>query len=103
MSSHRLPAAVVAIAVLLTGCAGSTEGVFGAELYEQSCARCHGSAGEGGIGGPIGPGSDSVGYSDGQMSNIIEVGPGTMPGFPGFTDEQVDSLVAYMRILQASE
>jgi len=25
----------------------------GAELYAQKCARCHGSAGEGGSGGPL--------------------------------------------------
>ncbi len=103
---HPIARVVVALgmALTVTGCSGSTANLFGADLYEQSCARCHGPAGAGGVGG-VGPavaaGSDSVQLSDDQLADSIRVGPGTMPGFPRLSDEQVASLVAHLRTLQA--
>lgn len=93
--------AALALSLSLAGCGSSTAGLLGAELYEQSCAGCHGAAGGGGLGPAIGPGSNSVNLSDDQMASVIVVGPGSMPGFARLTDEQVDSLVAYVRELQA--
>ena len=100
LRSRYLAIAIVA-SFALVGCAGSTEGVFGGDLYQQTCARCHGAQGEGGIGGPVGRGASSGALTDAQIGDIIRVGPGTMPGFPGFTDEQVESLIVHLRILQA--
>jgi mono/diheme cytochrome c family protein len=88
-------------AVLATACGGSTEGMFGQELYETSCAACHGEGGQGaGNWPPVGAGSPSVALSDEQLVGVIRVGPGTMPGYSRLTDGQVDSLVAYLRELQ---
>ncbi len=89
-----------AFSLALAGCGGSTAGLLGADLYEQSCAGCHGAAGEGGLGTAVGPGSNAVSLSDEQLAAVIVVGPGSMPAFPRLTDEQIDSLVMYLRELQ---
>lgn len=97
---RRLLIAAALVAVTLTGCAGSTEGLFGSELYARSCAGCHGGEGGGGSGPALGAGSEAVELSDDQITGVIEVGPGTMPAFDRLTDEQIASLVAFLRTLQ---
>lgn len=95
-----IPALTIAVAAaLLAGCGGSTEGLLGGELYDKSCAGCHGSDGLRGI--QIGAGSPAVDLTDDQLSGAIAVGPGSMPGFPRLTPEQLDSLVVFIRELQA--
>ncbi len=74
---------------------------MGRELYDRSCASCHAGDGSGGVGPAVGAGSNAVGLSDEQVAGAIRVGPGTMPAFDRLSDAQVDSLVAYMRQLQA--
>lgn len=91
---------MLAAALVLGACGGSTRGLVGEELYEQSCASCHGSAGEGASGPALGPGSNSESLTDEQIAGSITVGPGAMPGFSRLSDAQVDSLVAYVRVLQ---
>ena len=93
-------AAALAGAVLVAGCGGSSSSLTGQELYEQSCASCHGSLGGGGVGPALDAGSDAASLSDEQIAGVIRVGPGSMPGFERLTDEQVDSLVEYLRTLQ---
>jgi mono/diheme cytochrome c family protein len=92
-------AAALAGAVLVAGCSGSS-GLIGRELYEQSCASCHGGLGEGGVGPALDAGSGAASLSDEQIAGVIRVGPGSMPGFDHLSDEQVDSLVEYVRTLQ---
>lgn len=83
-------------------CGGSTEGLEGGELYEASCAHCHGSVGEGGVGPAVGPGSNTaVVLTDEQIVGVIRVGPGAMPGSPNLSDAQVQSLVDFLRELQS--
>ncbi len=91
----------LAAALLLTACGDSTAGLFGEALYERSCAGCHLADGSGAGGPAVGPGSDSVELTDEQLVGAIRVGPGSMPGFRRFSDEQVESLVVYLRELQA--
>ena len=100
MRSRRMALLVAGAVLVLAACGGSTEGLFGKALYDQSCASCHGSEGEGGSGPPVGPGSNAVTLTDLQLDAVIRVGPGAMPGFPRLTDEQVESLVEYLRELQ---
>ena len=91
------------MAVVAASCGGPPPEGFGQELYEQVCAVCHGSNGEGGGGRPaIGAGSNSVELSDDQIRGVIRVGPGAMPAFGRLTDEQVNSLVEYLRELQGT-
>lgn len=94
-------ATLAAAAVLLSACGDSTEGLFGGELFERSCAVCHRSDGSGSGNRPaIGVGSNAVGLSDEQIAGVIRAGPGVMPSFQRLTAGQVDSLVAYVRLLQ---
>ena len=98
----RLLALAAIVPMFLVGCSAPTEEKVGVELYDAACARCHAGDGRGTLAGPdIGPGSDSaIELSDDQLRGVIVIGPGTMPGFPNLTEEQVDSLVAHMRLLQ---
>lgn len=91
-----------AVALLLVGCGGSLEGKSGGGLYGVGCAACHGADLSGGIGPDIGPGSNAdIGLSDQQLSGVIRVGPGSMPGYGRrLTEAQIDSLVVYMRLVQ---
>ena len=94
-----LVAVILAAATLLAGCAGSTEGLLGRELYNKSCAGCHGE--DGLRAAQIGAGSAAVELTDDQIRGAIQVGPGSMPGFPRLSSEQLDSLVVFVRELQA--
>ncbi len=98
------PGALIAILVALVAvsCGESTEGKFGGELFEISCSGCHGSRGEGGtIARAIaGPGAPALDLRDDQIAGVIRVGPGAMPANSRLTDEQVDSLVEFLRSLQ---
>jgi cytochrome c oxidase cbb3-type subunit 3 len=84
--------------LLIAGCAGSDENLFGKDLYDRSCAACHGTDGGGGIAEAINNGSNTdLNLSDEQIAGVISVGPGNMPGFSRLTPQQVDSLVVYVR------
>lgn len=91
-------------ALVVAGCSGDTSGKLGQELYEQTCAVCHGVTGAGTPGRPsIGAGSNAVQLTDEQIRGVMDVGPGAMPSFSRLTAEQLDSLVEYVRTLQAGQ
>jgi mono/diheme cytochrome c family protein len=95
--------AVILIAALLTGCSDSSEGKYGEDLFGTSCAHCHGSDLAGGVGPPLGVGSNAASLTDAQIAGVISVGPGAMPSFAHhLTDEQVESLIDYLREQQRS-
>jgi mono/diheme cytochrome c family protein len=54
------------------------------------------------VGPDIGPGSNAdVTLTDDQIAAVITVGPGSMPSFGNsLTEEQIASLVAYIRAVQ---
>jgi len=92
---------LVGASLLLAACTADTTGKFGQELFEQTCAVCHGADGAGTPGRPaIGAGSDAVELTDEQIRGVMNVGPGAMPSFRRLTREQIDSLVEYVRLLQ---
>lgn len=94
-------ALLVLLATMLASC-GSDAHLLGRDLFDRSCAVCHSADGSGGFGLDIGPGSNAaLNLSDDQIAGVIRVGPGNMPGFSRFTDEQVASLVQYVRSLEA--
>lgn len=100
--SARFPAMrlipLLVLLLLAVGCAGSDEDLFGKDLYDRSCAACHGVDGGGGISDAINKGSNTdVNLTDEQIAGVITVGPGNMPGFSRLTPTQVDSLVIYVR------
>ena len=96
----RKPTLLLLLSLLIAGCASPNEALLGEELYERSCAACHGLVGEGGIGNEIDEGSNTdLNLTDDQIAGVITVGPGNMPGFSRLTPEQVQSLVEYVRSL----
>jgi len=97
----RLTGVVIAFALFAVACGASTDGKFGEELFDVACARCHGSSGGGGVGPAIASDAHTLDLSDEQIAGTIRVGPGRMPSHSRLTDEQVRSLVAYVRQLQA--
>jgi len=93
-------AAIALLAISLSGC-GSDEQLLGKDLFDHSCAVCHSVDGSGGFGVDIGPGSNAaLNLTDEQIAGVIRVGPGSMPGFGRLSDEQVASLVQYVRSLE---
>lgn len=103
-SLRRGALGVLAVAVLVTSCSGSTEGLLGQDLFERTCAVCHGNGGEGSATRPaLNEGSNAASLSDEQIRGVISVGPGAMPGFSSrLSEEQIDSLIAYLRRLQGN-
>jgi len=70
----------------------------GSQLYQRYCASCHGEDRAGTVAPPLLP-IFLKKYSEKKLINIIKNGlPATqMPAFPQLTQEQVKSIVAYIR------
>jgi cytochrome c oxidase subunit II len=68
---------------------------LGEEEWEGVCAKCHGLAGEGGIGPRI-AGSPTLSDPD-ELASLLRNGKGAMPAVgAGWTDEQVQALANYL-------
>lgn len=73
----------------------------GAEIYSMLCANCHGDDLGGGIGPPLGPGSNSTDRPDTFLETTIEHGRGRMPSFDSsLNEDQLERLVDYIREVQ---
>jgi cytochrome c oxidase cbb3-type subunit III len=75
----------------------------GKSIFEGKCATCHGLDGLGGEHAPdIVHRSDAKTLSDQQLLDLIHDGipEEGMPGFPSLGKEDVQAVVAYMRLLQ---
>ncbi len=69
---------------------------LGEEEWEGVCAKCHGLAGEGGIGPRI-AGSPTL-VDEAALANLVRNGRRTMPAVgSGWTDEQVEALATYLK------
>jgi mono/diheme cytochrome c family protein len=89
-------------AVVLAGCSGVPADATGPDIYSLSCARCHGSELEGGVGPPLGAGSAAAEKTDDHLVTTISRGAGRMPSFSGaLTEDQIVSVVAFLRERQA--
>jgi len=72
----------------------------GAQVYADSCAKCHGANREGRADKGPAPALDAVRVSsmgDQRLRLTIGNGTGQMRGFPGLTPDQVDRLVAFLK------
>lgn len=81
---------------------GEGDLAHGGVLYRANCAACHAAAG---IGGALSYGGYAPSLSEAeprQIAAAVRVGPGNMPRFgpETFDDEEVASLVRYVRFLQ---
>lgn len=98
---RRLVLLALLVAMVGSSCGVSTEGKFGQELFQVTCATCHSRNLGGGIGPAIGPQSNAAtALSDEQIGNTIRIGPGRMPSFKQLSDDQIDSLITYIRSVQ---
>lgn len=91
------------VIALLPACSVSrpSDDATGAQIYSMLCSNCHGDQLEGGIGPPLGPGSNSADQPDGFLESTIEHGRGRMPSFDSSLDEeQLLRLIAYIREVQ---
>ena len=84
--------------LLLVFSIGVSAAPDGQQLYQQFCESCHQTHGEGGIGLPL-SNIKMAHVSDNYLEKTIRLGrPGRiMPGYPGMSDAQVDSIIAYIR------
>ena len=104
--TYRTVAIVVVLLGVIVACApqGSGDGVdeelmaTGETVFEQNCARCHGTDGEGTSGVPALAGNASVtGDPEGVIQTVLE-GPGTMPAFRNeLSDEEIATVISYIR------
>ena len=113
MSRSWLVAPLLALALAGTGCEKKAEAgpAQGRELFTNTCVRCHGADGKGGL--PVFDGGPSPrnftdhtfqnSRTDEQIKLTIVNGKGTgMPAFgPVFNDAQLTALVAYVRSLDS--
>ena len=75
----------------------------GGSLFRVYCAPCHGTSARGGAMAFAGVNAPSlVDKTPETIAATIRWGPGPMPAFPASTisDEQLDSIVAYVRYIQ---
>lgn len=76
----------------------------GAELFKAKCAMCHGPDGtkeNPGMGIKSLAGAEVQKASDADLTTAISKGKGKMPAYAGkLTDDQIKSLVAYVRSLK---
>lgn len=106
------PAALASMQGLTNPLAGDTAAAMRGKLqYQINCAVCHGPSGgglgpitkyAGGLMAPpaLGPGSPSVGHSDGYLFAVIRNGKNTMPSYNRIEERERWEIVNYLRMLQ---
>ncbi len=95
-------AAFLALVLLSSACVGKPdENATGEEIFLQLCSNCHATDLSGGIGPPLGPGSNAADQSDEFLRMTITAGRGRMPSFStSLNDDQLERLIEYIRIEQ---
>lgn len=90
---------LVTLVTLVTACSvAPAEDATGEEVYAELCARCHAADLSGGVGPPLGLGSDAAAESDEFLEFTIMNGRGRMPSFSSsLDDDQLARLVTFMR------
>ena len=77
----------------------------GREVYEELCAQCHGSSGEGGIGTAFAEADWQARYDDAEIHDAINLGHEATAMIAWgeiLTSVQIDEIVAYIRTLDSS-
>lgn len=92
-----------ALVLVLSACSVGrpADDATGEDIYTQLCVNCHDEDLSGGVGPPLGPGSNSADQPDGFLEVTIMNGRGRMPSFSSSLDEdQLDRLIGYIREAQ---
>ena len=71
----------------------------GAQIYQASCAVCHGQDGEGGVGPELGGGAAVAAFPDeAEQVTVVANGRGAMPSFDRtLTPQEIEAVVEYTR------
>ena len=105
----RISALAFSLAMLATACGGGDSvdssdptappaAGSAAEVYSLNCARCHGTAFEGGFGPALGAGSRTADLDDAELTEIIAEGRSSMPPWGDkLQPEQIADLVTFVR------
>jgi mono/diheme cytochrome c family protein len=93
---------IVLCATVLAGCGdGLEENASGEEIYNARCSSCHRRDLRGGIGSPLGPGSEAVDRPLEYYEITIISGKGRMPSFrSSLTEEQISRVIDYVISVQ---
>lgn len=86
--------------LLLAGCGGEEgyapeAGTAPETMFEEACSHCHGDQGKGKFGFLLS--LQDTQLDESGISDMIRQGSGIMPSFPELTDEQRQSLAAYVK------
>lgn len=73
----------------------------GARLYQLNCAACHVASGAGAAIGGGQEAPDLMQSTPTEIGAAIRIGPGAMPVFGSFTDQDLNDVAAYILDLQA--
>lgn len=94
---------LLALLLLLAACSDAPpSNATGQEIYTQVCATCHGADLSGGIGLPLGPGSNAANQPDEYLRVTITNGRGRMPSFANtLSESQIDAVIGYIREVQS--
>ncbi len=89
--------------ILLSGCgAGLDENATGEEVFNARCASCHRKDMTGGLGPPLGPGSEAADRPLEYYQITINTGKGSMPSFKSSLSEaQITRVIEYVLSVQA--
>lgn len=97
----RLAGPLLIILLLTAACSSVDPNATPPEVFEQTCARCHGINMDGGVGPSLGPGSAAESKPDESLHTTITNGRARMPSFRNqLTEAQIRGLVEYIRTVQ---
>lgn len=111
----RQALALIAIAVVIVACGGSTgslgdgDAARGEELFTRNCVACHGAGAMGTANGPplVHEMYREEIFADDRIADATRNGAqqrnwsyGRMPGIGGLSDQDVADLIAYVREVQ---
>ena len=103
-SRRWLVAVVAVVGFLVSACAeevalpadADPQLIEGAEVFRNSCARCHGASGRGGIGPTLQQIETKL--DDAAQRDVVVNGRKTMPRFGStLSDGEIDAVVRYTR------
>ncbi len=109
LARHLLGPVLVVVAGTLVACGGGGGGgelkesgqiyvgAPGENIYQQSCARCHGANREGAIDAAALDATRMMSSGDESLRQLILFGKGRMPGFGGLSDQQIADVIAFIR------
>jgi len=113
MSKRRvgLLVQIVGVVVLSVACGNSDRTVAepedgadravvqrGGEVFQESCAACHGAQGQGNFGPPLSASSDRI-PDDDEVLDVVLAGRGQMPSFEAkLSRDDIEAVVRFVQI-----